>query len=120
MIGTFFNQTLPSTIGGDAVRLWLVTRTGASCRFATYSVLVDRVSMPWSFELIRDDHGRAALVLVDVAAMSAGLAFLVVGRLRWRWLDVMPEDEGCSAPNVSPIPQPMSSTRAPGGIRKRK
>ena len=24
MIGTFFNQTLPSTIGGDAMRLWLV------------------------------------------------------------------------------------------------
>src|SRR6478609_5501539 len=24
VIGTFFNQTLPSSIGGDAVRLWLV------------------------------------------------------------------------------------------------
>src|SRR5258708_1411940 len=42
MIGTFFNQTLPSTIGGDAVRLWLVSRTGAGWRLATYSVLVDR------------------------------------------------------------------------------
>src|SRR6201986_3193173 len=29
MIGSFFNQTLPSSIGGDAVRLWLVNRTGA-------------------------------------------------------------------------------------------
>src|SRR3954454_24559434 len=28
MIGSFFNQTLPSSIGGDAVRLWLVQRTG--------------------------------------------------------------------------------------------
>src|SRR4029077_16395869 len=26
LIGTFFNQTLPSSIGGDAVRLWLVAR----------------------------------------------------------------------------------------------
>ncbi|MGB8397866.1 lysylphosphatidylglycerol synthase transmembrane domain-containing protein, partial [Bradyrhizobium sp.] len=26
VIGTFFNQTLPSSIGGDAVRLWLVAR----------------------------------------------------------------------------------------------
>ena len=41
MIGTFFNQTLPS-IGGDAIRLWLVHRTGAGWRFATYSILVDR------------------------------------------------------------------------------
>src|SRR5665213_1986272 len=29
MIGTFFNQTLPSSIGGDAVRLWLLARSGA-------------------------------------------------------------------------------------------
>lgn len=42
MIGSFFNQTLPSSIGGDAVRLWLVNRTGAGWRAATYSVLVDR------------------------------------------------------------------------------
>jgi hypothetical protein len=32
MIGSFFNQTLPSSIGGDAVRLWLVNRTGAGWR----------------------------------------------------------------------------------------
>ena len=81
------------------MRLWLVTRTRASWCFATYSVLVDRaiglialaivvvVSLPLSFELIRNDHGRAALVLVDVAAMSAAPGFLVVGRLRWRWLE---------------------------------
>ena len=35
MIGTFFNQTLPSTIGGDAMRLWLVKHTGAGWRAAT-------------------------------------------------------------------------------------
>ena len=35
LIGTFFNQTLPSSIGGDAVRLWLVARGGAGWRAAT-------------------------------------------------------------------------------------
>src|SRR3954470_23070888 len=35
VIGTFFNQTLPSSIGGDAVRLWLVARGGAGWRAAT-------------------------------------------------------------------------------------
>ena len=35
VIGTFFNQTLPSSIGGDAVRLWLVARNGAGWRAAT-------------------------------------------------------------------------------------
>jgi glycosyltransferase 2 family protein len=98
MIGTFFNQTLPSTIGGDAVRLWLVSRTGAGWRLATYSVLVDRAiglialaivvifSLPWSYQLIGDERGRLALLLVDLAAMSAGLGFLLLGYLPWPWL----------------------------------
>ena len=66
LIGTFFNQTLPSSIGGDAVRLWLVARGGAGWRAATYSIFVDRAiglialaiiivaSLPWSYSLIGD------------------------------------------------------------------
>lgn len=98
MIGTFFNQTLPSAIGGDAMRLWLVNRSGAGWRAATYSVLVDRAiglialaiivvaSLPWSYSLIADSRGRLALVLTDVAAISAGVGFLLLGRLPWQWL----------------------------------
>lgn len=98
LIGSFFNQTLPSSIGGDAVRLWLLSRTGAGWRAATYSVLVDRAiglialaviivaSLPWSWRLIGDTHGRAALTLVDFAALAAGLGFLVFGQIRWNFL----------------------------------
>jgi uncharacterized membrane protein YbhN (UPF0104 family) len=98
MIGSFFNQTLPSSIGGDAFRLWLVNRTGAGWRAATYSVLVDRAiglialaimivgSLPWSYQLIGDAHGRVALVLIDFAALAGGLGFLAFGRLPWTWL----------------------------------
>jgi uncharacterized membrane protein YbhN (UPF0104 family) len=98
MIGTFFNQTLPSTIGGDAMRLWLVHRTGAGWRYATYSILVDRaislialavvvvVSLPWSYQLIANHQGRLALVAVDAFAITAGLGFLILGRLNWHWL----------------------------------
>lgn len=98
MIGAFFNQALPSTIGGDAMRLWLVRQTGAGWRSATYSVLVDRaiglialalivvVSLPWSYDLIANARGRLALLLVDVGAISAGLGFLVLGMLPWPWL----------------------------------
>src|SRR3982074_1896589 len=42
MIGAFFNQTLPWSIGGDARRLWLTNPTGAGWRAATYSILTDR------------------------------------------------------------------------------
>jgi glycosyltransferase 2 family protein len=98
MIGAFFNQTLPSSIGGDAVRLWLVKHTGAGWRAATYSILTDRAiglialaliivaSLPWSYQLIADSNGRLALVFVDFAALGGGLGFLLLGHLPWRWL----------------------------------
>src|SRR5258708_18720007 len=41
LIGTFFNQTLPSSIGGDAVRLWLVAAPRGGRRAATYSILIE-------------------------------------------------------------------------------
>jgi uncharacterized membrane protein YbhN (UPF0104 family) len=98
LIGAFFNQTLPSSIGGDAVRLWLVARGGAGWRAATYSIFVDRAiglialaivivaSLPWSYNLIGDPHGRSALLVVDFAALAGGVGFLVLGALPWPWL----------------------------------
>jgi uncharacterized membrane protein YbhN (UPF0104 family) len=98
VIGTFFNQTLPSSIGGDAVRLWLVARSGAGWRAATYSIFVDRAiglialaviivaSLPWSYHLIGDAYGRSALALIDFAALAGGAGFLVLGVLPWPWL----------------------------------
>src|SRR6516162_5215134 len=98
MIGSFFNQTLPSSIGGDAMRLWLVNRSGAGWRAATYSILTDRAvglialaliivaSLPWSYGMIGDPHGRLALVFVDFAALAGGLGFLLLGYLPWPWL----------------------------------
>src|SRR6185437_3615683 len=84
LIGTFFNQTLPSSIGGDAVRLWLVARGSAGWRAATYSIFV--ASLPWSYDLIRDTDGRSALLLIDFASLAGGLGFLALGWPRWPWL----------------------------------
>lgn len=97
-IAAFFNQTLPSSIGGDGVRLWLLRRHGASWQSATYSVLVDRAvgvivlaviviaSLPWSYRLIVNDHARLGLVVLDVVALAGGLGFLLLGRLPFDWL----------------------------------
>ena len=83
MIGSFFNQTLPSSIGGDAMRLWLVGRGPAGWRAAAYSIFVDRAiglialglliaaSLPWSLRLINDPQGRLALMFVDLVALAA-------------------------------------------------
>jgi len=97
MIGTFFNQTLPSSIGGDAMRLWLFGRI-AGWRAATYSVLVERAiglialaiiivgSLPWSYPLITSVKGQAALVIIGGAALASSIGFLVLGALSWPWL----------------------------------
>lgn len=53
-IGMFFNQVLPSTVGGDAVRIWRAHRAGLPGWSAIESVVVDRVS------------GLTALVLIVV------------------------------------------------------
>ena len=69
-IATFFNQVLPSTIGGDGARIWFLARKGAGWAIATYSVLIDRIvgvfvlaliviaCLPWTFELIHDPIAR--------------------------------------------------------------
>ena len=43
LVGIFFNQTLPSSIGGDATRVFYLWRTGTSAQTALNSVLLDRI-----------------------------------------------------------------------------
>ena len=98
-IGAFFNQTLPSAIGGDAVRLMLLGRSDAGWRVATYSVFIDRAiglialavlvlaTLPLSWQLILDEKGRYAIVLLGLASIGAGAGFLLLAWLPWPWLD---------------------------------
>lgn len=44
LIGQFFNQALPSTIGGDGMRVWLLYRQHCSFAGAFNSVLIDRIA----------------------------------------------------------------------------
>jgi glycosyltransferase 2 family protein len=95
-IAAFFNQTLPSTVGGDAVRVWLLGRNRGGWQAATFSVLIDRMvgvlvlailvvfCLPWSFALISDVTGRIALLVVGFGSIGACLVFLAFGFLRWR------------------------------------
>ena len=94
VIGTFFNQTLPSSIGGDAVRLWLVARAGAGWRAATYSIFVDRAiglialaiiivaSLPWSYHLITRSRTAARRCCWSISRrLRPALGFLLLGVL---------------------------------------
>jgi uncharacterized membrane protein YbhN (UPF0104 family) len=96
-IGTFFNQTLPSTVGGDAFRIWYLARDGSGWAIATYSILIDRAvgmlalallvvtCLPWTLALISDPVGRAILFAVAFTSIAAVVAFLALSMLgRWR------------------------------------
>ncbi len=97
-IAAFFNQTLLSTVGGDAARIWLMARQ-AGWKNSAYSVLLDRVigvaalalvvlvSLPWTLELVRNPIGRVALLLIGVGSMCGFIAFLALGVFRRPWLD---------------------------------
>jgi uncharacterized membrane protein YbhN (UPF0104 family) len=97
MIGAFFNQTLPSSVGGDAMRIWLVGKR-ADWRLATYSVLLDRLvgvialavlviaCLPWTLRLVTDPVGRAALLVIGGGSLAAGAMFLALGWRRLRFL----------------------------------
>ncbi len=99
LIAGLFNQALPSTVGGDAARIWLLAREGAGWARATYSVLIDRVvgllmlallvlaCLPWSFDLIRNPAGRAALLLIGLACVAGPAVFLTLGVRHWPLLE---------------------------------
>jgi len=90
LIAMFFNQTLPSTIGGDAARVWLLGRGGAGWRLASYSVLIDRgvglfalailvvACLPWSLKLVRDPVGSAALLVIGFGSIVGALIFTAI------------------------------------------
>jgi hypothetical protein len=89
-IGAFFSQVLPSTVGGDAARIWLLARDTKAWKGSIFSVLIDRVagliwlavivlaSLPWSLALIQNPIGRAALVLIGAAGAAAPGALYVI------------------------------------------
>jgi len=93
-IGQFFSQVLPSTVGGDAARIWLLARGGAGWPTAIYSVLIDRVvgvtalavlvaaSLPWTLHLVVDPVARVTLVVIGLGALAAAGVFLGLGMPR--------------------------------------
>lgn len=93
MVGMFFSQTLPSSIGGDAFRIWLASRATGDGAAAAYSVFIDRMIgllalvvtvlafLPWTYATIGNEHARLVLLLIDLGTLGAVIAFLCIGYL---------------------------------------
>jgi glycosyltransferase 2 family protein len=98
-IATFFNQVLPSTVGGDSMRIWLFARKGAGWARATYSVLIDRIAgvfvlaliviacLPLTFSLIHDPIARAVLLVIGIGVITGTFVFVLIGQRFRRWFD---------------------------------
>jgi len=71
-LGTFFNQTLSTTVGGDAVRVWRLKATGVSLGRATGGVVLERLAGLVTLGIL----AAAALPLVQGPALVA-LSLLV-------------------------------------------
>jgi uncharacterized protein (TIRG00374 family) len=101
LIGLFFNQTLPSTIGGDAVRMWRAHRVGLDLARAVNSVMIDRLSalaalllvamvgLPKMHGLIGDGIAFWVIPAFIVAGFAGFAVLMTVDRLpsafmRWR------------------------------------
>jgi uncharacterized membrane protein YbhN (UPF0104 family) len=95
LIAMFFNQVLPSTVGGDAARVVMLKRAGGGWAASAYSVLIDRiigvtflallviVCLPWSLALVSNPLARAFLLLIGVGAIVGAAIFLSIGALHW-------------------------------------
>jgi uncharacterized protein (TIRG00374 family) len=101
LIGHFFNQALPSSVGGDALRVWCAYRAGLTFGAAANTVIIDRAitllsllllsaaGLPWLFDIVTDPVARWALSTVICAGVAGFGAFLALKRLpsavtRWR------------------------------------
>ena len=93
-VGLWFNQLLPSGIGGDAVKAWELARVTKNTPASVKSVLLDRasglgalvllvaLSLPTLYHLFEGRH-LFGLFLLLVGGAAIGLVFLV-SAVRWR------------------------------------
>ncbi len=98
MIGSFFSQTLPSSVGGDAVRMYKAYRTGLTLSGAVNGVMLDRAvtvvglvllalaMQPFFLPKVGAEVSAwlVPAIVLFVAVMAAGLAFVMI-------LDRLPE-----------------------------
>lgn len=102
MEGLFFNQALPSSVGGDAIRIFRLARDGSvGTTRAVSSVLLDRAFgllgvvliaaafLPTMFHLITDPVMQQGVILLLAAGLGGFCLFLVLDALplavrRWK------------------------------------
>jgi len=93
LIGLFFSQALPSTIGGDAVRAWQIHQVIASVSLALRSIILDRLAglagllllvsmaLPLLFQITDSEVAHVTMASLTALALVGLAAVLVFDRL---------------------------------------
>lgn len=93
LISQFFGQALPAGVGGDAVRVWLLTKKGAALGSSASSVILERITgllgililitvlLPLTFNYVTDYEARLGIglilvVCIIVISIIIGLSFV--------------------------------------------
>ncbi|HXD50953.1 MAG TPA: lysylphosphatidylglycerol synthase transmembrane domain-containing protein [Burkholderiales bacterium] len=120
LIGHFFNQALPSSVGGDAMRIWCAYRAGLGFSAAANTVIIDRAltlvslllltagGLPWLFEIVTDPAARWALSTVIFAGLAGFGILLALRRLpqmiaHWQLARALLEVAGLARKTMSSI-----------------
>lgn len=82
MLGIFFNQVLPSSVGGDGIRIWkLYQERHASLKLATQSTLFDRLNGVAALTCIAGISTIPLLYLFGLTHVNMVLLLLIIGSL---------------------------------------
>ncbi len=103
LISQFFGQVLPSGIGGDAIRVWLLSRRSIAVGTSAASVVLERLTglmgllvlmailLPLTFSYVDDTAARLTIIFLlaaGSAAISAIVGLSFVPRLIEKWRTV--------------------------------
>ena len=93
LVGAFFSQTFISFIGGDAVRIWRMIRSGIPAATATKSVVLDRiaglagavaivlVTIPLLLPMLQSFEMKLGLLLIAVCVLAVTFSVFMLRRL---------------------------------------
>lgn len=96
-IASFFNQALPSTIGGDAARMFFSRRAGLSFATSINSVMLERVvavlglivlvvvTQPFLLARIGDSPAKYVFPLLAAGGVAGICLLMVLDRIPERW-----------------------------------
>jgi glycosyltransferase 2 family protein len=100
LVGLFFNQVLPSGVGGDAIRAWRCHRLGIGVAAAIRSLVLDRVTgyfvlvvlfaagLPVLLHSLSDARERYLAILLLAGALFGLLALFLIDCLPRRLLSI--------------------------------